>query len=42
MPSEQVNVITRILLYAGVIIKDPSIVQTAAAMVQNEKINSKS
>jgi hypothetical protein len=42
MPSEQINVITRILLYAGVVIKDPSIVQTAAAIVQNEKMNSKS
>jgi len=42
MPSEQINVITRILLYAGVVVKDPSIIQTAASIIQNEKINSKS
>jgi len=39
--SEQTNVILQILLYAGVVIKDPSIVQAAAAEIaqteQNER-----
>ena len=39
---EQTNVILRILAYAGVIIKDPQIVQVAAQAVQSEQINSKS
>jgi len=42
MVSEQTNVITRILLYSGVVIKDPQIIQLAAAQVQTEDINSKS
>jgi len=42
MPSEQTNVITKILMYSGVVIKDPQIVQVAAQQVQNENINSKS
>lgn len=41
-PTEQTNIITRILLYSGIIIKDPQIVQAAAQQVQNETINSKS
>jgi hypothetical protein len=41
-PSEQVNIITRILLYSGIIIKDPQIVQAAAQQVQSETVNSKS
>jgi len=41
-PTEQVNIITRILLYSGVIIKDPQVVQLAAQQVQSESINSKS
>ena len=41
-PTEQTNIITRILMYSGVIIKDPQIVQQAAQQVQNENINSKS
>lgn len=40
-PSEQTNVITKILLYAGVIIRDPEIVQIAAQKSQAEEINSK-
>lgn len=40
--SEQTNVILRILAYAGVIIKDPQIVQVAAQAVQAEQVNSKS
>jgi hypothetical protein len=41
-PTEQINVITRILLYSGVVIKDPQIVQVAAQQIQAENINSKS
>jgi len=41
-PTEQVNIITQILLYSGIIIKDPQIVQVAAQQAQAEKINEKS
>jgi hypothetical protein len=41
-PTEQTNLITKILLYSGVVIKDPQIVQIAAQQVQAENINSKS
>lgn len=41
-PTEQTNLIIRILLYSGVIIKDPQIVQAAAQQIQTENINSKS
>ena len=41
-PTEQTNIITRVLMYSGVVIKDPQIVQQAAQQVQNENINSKS
>lgn len=41
-PTEQTNLIIRILMYSGVIIKDPQIVQAAAQQVQAENINSKS
>jgi hypothetical protein len=41
-PIEQTNLITRILLYSGIVIKDPQIVQIAAQQVQAENINSKS
>jgi hypothetical protein len=41
-PSEQTNVILNILLYSGVIIKDPGIVQAAAQQIQSDTINSKS
>ena len=41
-PIEQTNLITRILLYSGIVIKDPQIVQVAAQQVQMENINSKS
>lgn len=40
--SEQTKVITRVLLYAGVVINDPQIIQIAAQQVQAEQINSKS
>ena len=39
--SEQTNVITRILAYAGIIINDPTIVQVAAGEIQKEEQNSK-
>lgn len=41
-PTEQVNIITRILMYSGVIIKDPQIIQAASQQIQAENINSKS
>jgi hypothetical protein len=41
-PTEQINVITRILLYSGVVIRDPQILQVAAQQIQAENINSKS
>ena len=34
--------ILNILMYAGVIIRDPQIVQTAASMVQQDEVNQKS
>ena len=40
--SEQVNVITRILFYSGVIIRDPQVVQVAAQEIQNNETNQKS
>lgn len=41
-PIEQTTVITKILLYSGIVIKDPQVVQIAAQQIQNENINSKS
>jgi hypothetical protein len=35
--SEQTNIILNILMYSGVIIRDPQIVQTAARMVQQDE-----
>ncbi len=40
--TEQNEVILRILTYAGVVIKDPQVVQAAAQAVQAEEVNSKS
>ena len=40
--SEQVEVITRILLYSGIIIRDPQIIQVAAQQVQQLEANKKS
>ena len=40
--TEQVEVIIRILAYAGVIIRDPQIVQVAQQAIQAEEVNSKS
>jgi len=39
--SEQSEVILNILLYAGVIIRDPQAIQTAIAQVQKEEVNEK-
>lgn len=41
-PSEQNNLITRVLLYSGIVISDPQIVGIAAQQIQAETINSKS
>ena len=40
--SEQTEIILRILAYAGIIIRDPNIVQAASAQVQQNNINEKS
>jgi len=40
--SEQVDIIMGILLYSGVIIQDPTIIQVASQKVQQEDINEKS
>ena len=40
--SEQTHVITRVLMYAGIVISDPQLIQIAAQQVQTEQINSKS
>ena len=39
--TEQTNVITRVLAYAGVIINDPTIIQVASQQIQAEEQNSK-
>ena len=41
-PSETVNIITRILLYSGVVISDPQVVQLASSKIQADEINQKS
>jgi hypothetical protein len=40
--SEQTEIILRILMYAGIIIRDPQIIQAAAQQVQLDEINEKS
>lgn len=40
--SEQTDIVMKILLYAGIIIRDPQIVQAAASQVQAEEVNEKS
>ena len=40
--SEQTEVILRILQYAGIIIRDPQIIQAAAQKVQMDEMNKKS
>ena len=41
-PTEQTNVIIQILLYAGIVIKDNTIIQAASAEIQKEEQNEKS
>ena len=36
-PSEQTNIILNILMYSGVIIRDPQVVQTAAKLIQQDE-----
>jgi len=40
--TEQTTVITNVLLYMGIVIKDPQIVQVAAQQAQAEEVNQKS
>ena len=40
--SERTELILRVLLYAGVVIRDPQIIQVAAQKVQQEEVNEKS
>ena len=40
--SEQTEVVLKVLLYQGVVIRDPQIVQVAASRVQQEEVNEKS
>ena len=40
--SEQTEVVLKVLLYQGVVIRDPQIVQVAAQKVQQEEVNEKS
>ena len=40
--SEQAELILKILMYAGIVIRDPQVVEAAAAQVQAEEINTKS
>jgi hypothetical protein len=39
---EQTSLVIRILLYAGVVVKDPQVVQIAASQIQQEQANEKS
>jgi hypothetical protein len=41
-PAEQTELILKILLYAGVVVKNQEIVQVAASQIQQENINQKS
>ena len=40
--SERTEIILRILLYQGIVIRDPQVVQVAAQKVQQEEVNEKS
>ena len=40
--SQQTDVILQILQYAGIVIRDPQIVQVAAQKIQQEEVNEKS
>ena len=41
-PAEQTELVLKILLYSGIVINDPTIIQAAAAQVQQEQNNQKS
>jgi len=41
-PSEQTSIVEKILLYSGVIVNDPTIIQVAAQQIQQEEVNEKS
>ncbi len=41
-PSEKVELIVRILLYAGLVIRNQEVIQVAASQIQQENINQKS
>jgi hypothetical protein len=41
-PTEQTSVTTRVLLYAGVVVRNPQLIQIAASQIQSEKVNEKS
>ena len=40
--SEQVNIVSRVLFYSGVIIRDPQVIQVAASEIQQNENNKKS
>ena len=40
--SEQIEVVLKILLYAGVVVKDPTVIQVASQQIQQEQQNQKS
>ena len=40
--DEFTNIVKRILLYSGIIVRDPQIVQAAAAQIQKEEVQEKS
>ena len=40
--TEQTDIILNILMYSGVVIRDPQIVQNAAQMIQQDEVNAKS
>ena len=40
--TEQTEIVMNILLYSGVVIRDPQIIQSAAKMIQQDKVNEKS
>ncbi len=39
--SEQTEIIINVLLYAGIVIRDPQIIQAAASKIQQEEVNEK-
>jgi len=41
-PTEQTSLVQKILLYSGVIINDPTIIQVASQQVQQDNVNEKS